>query len=114
MPRYRFTHIYPEIFSALQHGVNALVHRYDKDTPEPAEGSTVVLSPSDEIETLTLLDHPHLELLADDVSAEAAALPGVNVEHPDGHNAPPDPADDDTDPSPAKPRRRKPTTDPTE
>lgn len=74
--RYRFTHPFREIFTDLQHGVNALVHPAG-DAAEAPAGSTVVLAPGDELETKTGYPHPHLELVDDAVSEAAAVLANV-------------------------------------
>lgn len=74
--RYVFTHPFREIFADLQHGVNALVHPADPSAAVP-EGSTVILSPGDELETKTGYPHPHLNLLDEAVSEAAALLSNV-------------------------------------
>lgn len=73
MPRYRFTHPWPEIFADLQHDVNAIVHHADHSGDAPA-GSTVALSPGDEIETPTEYAHPHLQVVSEQLSDAATRL----------------------------------------
>lgn len=57
MPTYRYTHVYDAIFPDLQHGVNADV----KGASDEPAGSTVVLSPGDEVTTGRKYRHAFLE-----------------------------------------------------
>ena len=77
MPRQRFTGTFRTLFADLQHGVNALVHRASGATAPAPRGSTVVLSPGDELETVAAYVHPQLEHVADEISEAAAMLPGA-------------------------------------
>lgn len=68
MPRYRYLSPWPEVFATLEVGINATVHRPEGE-PAPPEGSTVLLTPGDELETPEPFEHAHL------VEIDPAAAP---------------------------------------
>lgn len=74
MPRYRYTSPWPEVFVDLEVGVNATVIR-NPDEPEAPYGSTVVLSPGDELETAEPFEHAHLTEIAAPRPAPPAPAP---------------------------------------
>lgn len=77
MPRYRYTDVWPHIFSGLSHGPDTVVTRHDPAAAADVPGSTVVLLPGDEITTTQPVTSAFLAELPDPAPTPAPTPPAA-------------------------------------
>lgn len=74
MPRYRYTDVWPAVFSDLSVGGGVTVVRNPGEAAPP-DGSTVILQPGDELVTTDPVDDPRLVEIPEPAPAAAPAAP---------------------------------------